>query len=178
MAINAAWQLKTRAHQCDVSGRAFEKDEWFHTAIYDDPKADGFIRRDIAKEHWAEVLQKAEPIAHWVTKYIPVVSEVKPEVADKESALSLLQRFIKENESHTERTRYILALMLERKKILVPTAVKETESGKILFYQHRKTQEVMMILDPELLLSEIESLQDEVSQLLGLEDQAAVQINH
>ena len=41
--------------------------------------------------------------------------------------MSLLQRFIEEDEPGTENARYILALMLERKRILSPTATKEVD---------------------------------------------------
>jgi len=87
--------------------------------------------------------------------------------------MSLLQRFIEEDHPATENARYILALMLERKRILTPTAAKETENGRMLFYENKKTGEVFLIRDPELHLDELAQVQDEVALLLGFGGPAA-----
>ena len=81
--------------------------------------------------------------------------------------MSLLQHMIEENEPYTENARYILALMLERKRILTPTAVKETEQGRMLFYENRKTGDAFVIRDPQLRLDEVAGVQEEVATLLG-----------
>ena len=87
--------------------------------------------------------------------------------------MALLQRFIEEDEPATENARYILALMLERKRILAPTATKEVDGNKMLFYENKKTSEVFIVRDPELRLDELAQLQDEVAMLLGFGGPAA-----
>jgi hypothetical protein len=89
------------------------------------------------------------------------------EISSRESPETLLRRLIDEDQEHTEHARYILALMLERKKQLVPRETKYTEQGTLLLYEHRKSGEVFIIRDPELRLDEIESVQEEVATLLG-----------
>jgi hypothetical protein len=66
----------------------------------------------------------------------------------------------------TENTRYILAVMLERKKQLKQTGTRETEEATFLVYEHIKSGEVYIIRDPELKLAQIEEVQKEVSRLL------------
>lgn len=161
------WSIRSRAHNCALSGRPFEAGEVFHTAIYFDPETSGYLRRDVGRDSWKAELAERTPIADWRTTYTPQISEPKPEVTSKESAMALLQRFSEENEPQTEQARYILALMLERKRILTPTATKDTEQGRILFYENKKTSEVFMIRDPELRLDELAQMQDEVAELLG-----------
>ena len=57
--------------------------------------------------------------------------------------------------------------MLERKKILIEKSVSYNEENKkIRVYEHKKTKESFIIIDPELSLSEIEPLKEEVSDLL------------
>ncbi len=131
------------------------------------------LRRDIALESWTQELSERQPIAYWKNIYTPQVSEEKPEVASKENAMALLQRFIEEDEARTENARYILALMLERKRILTPTASKETETGKMLFYENKKSGEVFIVRDPDLRLDELVQVQDEVAMLLGFGGPAA-----
>ena len=168
-----AWNIRSRAHACSLSGHAFSEGESFYTAIYFDPETGGYLRRDISLDSWEQELSERKPIAYWKTAYTPHVTEERPEVTSKESAMTLLQRFIEEDEPNTENARYILALMLERKRILSPTASKETETGKMLFYENKKTGEVFIVRDPELRLDELVQVQDEVAMLLGFGGPAA-----
>jgi hypothetical protein len=115
----------------------------------------------------------ANPIAAWKTVYQKVIAEAKPEIAPKESAQALLQRFIEEGDPRTENARYILALMLERKRQLVQTAEKEVDGAKMLFYENKKTGEIFIVRDPELKLDEMAQMQDEVATLLAFGGPAA-----
>lgn len=167
------WHIRIRGHQCSLTGRPFVEGETFHTAIYFDPETNGYLRRDIGLDAWEQELSERQPLAYWKTVYSPQVVEEKPEVTSKESAMTLLQRFIEDDEPRTENARYILTLMLERKRILTPTATKETEHGKMLFYENKKTGDVFMVRDPELRLDELVQVQDEVASLLGFGGPAA-----
>lgn len=167
------WSIRSRSHHCAHSGRPFVEGEVFHTAIYFDPETSGYLRRDVALDSWKTELQERTPIAYWRTTYTPNVVEERPEVTSKESAMALLQRFIEEDEPQTDNARYILALMLERKRILTPKATQENELGKTLFYENKKTGEVFMVKDPELRLDELAQVQDEVATLLGFGGPAA-----
>lgn len=162
------WNIKSRAHECARTGRPFEEGEVFLTAIYFDTESGEFIRRDVSQDAWPEEIAERTPIASWRTEYEkPQSAPARPEIASKESAEGLLRRLSEEDQEHTEHARYILTLMLERKKLLVPKERKHTESGIMLLYEHRKTGEVFIIRDPELRLDEIEAVQEEVALLLG-----------
>lgn len=167
------WSIRTRSHHCSLSERPFVEGEVFHTAIYFDAETSGYLRRDVALDVWKQEISERKPIAYWKTTYTPNIVEAKPEVTSKESAMALLQRFIEEDEPATENARYILALMLERKRILAPTATKEVDGNKMLFYENKKTSEVYIVRDPELRLDELAQLQDEVAMLLGFGGPAA-----
>ncbi len=167
------WSIRSRAHTCAVTGRQFEDGESFHTTIYFDPEENGYVRRDICAEAWAQELEQRKPVAAWKTIYSRVLAEAKPEITPKEGAQALLQRFIEEGDPRTENARYILALMLERKRQLHQTAEKEVEGAKMLFYENRKTGEIFIVRDPELKLSEMADMQDEVATLLAFGGPAA-----
>jgi hypothetical protein len=63
---------------------------------------------------------------------------------------------------------FILAVMLERKKVLVERDVQALEDGrKLRIYEHRKTNESFLIVDPGLKLAELGQVQEEVVVLLG-----------
>ncbi len=161
------WNIRSRAHQCAVSGRPFEDGEKHYTAIYFDPETSGYSRRDVGFDSWQQELAERQPFSFWKSIYTPNATEERPELATKESGMMLLQHMIEEDDPYTENARYILALMLERKRILTPTAVKETEQGRMLFYENRKTGDAFIIRDPELRLDEVAGVQEEVAILLG-----------
>jgi hypothetical protein len=166
--VQQNWNIKTRAHECARTARPFEEGEIFLTAIYFDTDLGEFIRRDVSSDSWQEEIAERTPIAYWRTVYEkPQGAPPRPEIATKESAESLLRRLIDEDQEHTEHARYILTLMLERKKLLVPKETKYTESGIMLLYEHRRTGDVFIIRDPELRLDEIAGVQEEVALLLG-----------
>lgn len=167
------WSIRSRAHTCAVTGRPFEDGESFHTTIYFDPEENGYVRRDVCAEAWAQELEQRKPVASWKTIYSKVIAEAKPEITPKESAQALLQRFIEEGDPRTENARYILALMLERKRQLTQTAEKEVDGAKMLFYENKKTGEIFIVRDPELRLDEIADMQDEVATLLAFGGPAA-----
>lgn len=167
------WSIRSRAHACALTNRPFEDGESFHTTIYFDPEENGYVRRDVCSEAWAQEQELRKPVASWKTIYSKVLVEAKPEITPKESAQALLQRFIEEGDPRTENARYILALMLERKRQLTQTAEKEIDGAKMLFYENRKTGEIFIVRDPELRLNEIADMQDEVATLLAFGGPAA-----
>jgi hypothetical protein len=167
------WSIRSRAHTCALTGRPFEDGESFHTTIYFDPDENGYVRRDVCAEAWAQEVEQRKPVAAWKTIYSRVLAEAKPEITPKESAQALLQRFIEEGDPRTENARYILALMLERKRQLHQTAEKEIDGAKMLFYENRKTGEIFIVRDPELKLSEMADMQEEVATLLAFGGPAA-----
>lgn len=175
MAIVVDWKIKSRSGVCSHTERAFEDEEPFYTCIFDDPESDGFIRRDFSVDSWNELSDTLEPrpFSFWKSVY-KEKKEVKKEEAMKQNSVeAMLHRMIEEDEPATENARFILALMLERKKILIPTEVNRTETRTLLFYEHRDTGSVYIVTDPELKLDEIGKIQEEVSELLAAEEARA-----
>lgn len=166
MALHEPWSIKSRAHVCAVSERHFEDGESFCTAIFPDPESSGYLRKDFSTDAWE---QRAEdelvPFSFWQSVYRAPVKEEEIEVTE-ESPEDLLRRLIEEDEEHTENVRYILAVMLERKKQLVEVDNQPTATGIIRIYEHRKSGDVFIVKDPNIPLSEVENIQDEITIML------------
>ena len=62
--------------------------------------------------------ERVGQFSQWKTQYKAPVASEKLEVT-KESPIDLLRRLVEEEEEHTEKVRFILAVMLERQKVLV-----------------------------------------------------------
>ena len=97
-----------------------------------------------------------------------IIPPQREEAVKKENAESLLRKLVAKENDEDLRAVFILAVMLERKKILVERDVQISEEGRILrVYEHRKTNESFLIIDPELQLDELEQVQTQVILLLG-----------
>lgn len=167
MAAIQQWNIKARSHTCADTEKEFAEGDCFYTALFEDGQEDGFVRRDYSEKSWEKLRGELKPFSFWRSTFeLPPVEE-KPEVVQKAGAEALLRRLIEDEEAHTENARFILAIMLERKKIFVQTDVQDSESARILIYEHRKSGEVFIVKDPQLKLEEITSVQKEVSELLG-----------
>jgi len=160
------WSLKTRSRECTGTGNPFTDGQAIHAAIFPDPESSGYLRRDYSEEAWAERDQEEVPFSHWKTKYQAPVAEEKAEDVVQEDPETLLRRLIEEEEEHTENARYILAVMLERQKLLRETDTQQLPSGILRVYEHRKAGDVFIIKDPQIPLSDVEKVQDEIRELL------------
>jgi hypothetical protein len=158
------WNIRMRAEACDVTGKPFAEGEPFHTVLY--REGDGFLRRDLCEEAWrgrgAEP-QAATPFSSWRSKFEPPAPP-PPEALRKDDAEGMLRRLLESNDPAHANTRYLLAVMLERKRILRP---QPSEEPTLLVYEHSKTGETFLITDPRLSLSDLAAVQEEVSALLS-----------
>lgn len=167
--IHLEWKIKGRAHVCCVTGQPFVENEPFYTALFEDENdEEGFIRRDYCVAAWQQERAALRPFSHWRSLYDPPHAEpARREVVEKEGAETLLRRLIEEDDPLSENTRFILSLMLERKKSLRETDSRSLGTARLRIYEHAKTGEVFIIRDPQLKLDQLESIQREVSDLLA-----------
>ena len=157
------WEIKSRAEKCAATERPFQDGEYFYTLLFHDK--DGYRREDLSEEAWQQRNDNIQPFSFWRAKFEPPPPPV-PEALAKETAEDLLRRYMQEENSQHTNARYILSLMLERKRLLKQIEVKETDGARTLIYEHIKTGEVFVIPDPQLRLDQLEAVQNEVASLL------------
>ena len=158
------WTIQGRSHQCAVTGRKFEEGEHFYTLLFYE-KAE-FRREDVCEEAFKERNDSIQPFSHWRSKYEPSAQVV--ETVSKQTAEDLLRKYMEENDPALANARYILALMLERKRILKEREVKRGEDGTLTrVYEHGKTGDIFVIPDPELRLDQVAEVQQQVASQLG-----------
>lgn len=160
------WSIKSRSKTCAASEEAFEDGEKIRAAIFPDPESSGYLRKDYKVEAWEKSEDDEVPFSTWLTTYTPPVIEEKPEAVVQDDPETLLGKLIEEDEAHTENARYILAVMLERKKLLRETDTQELPTGKLRVYEQRKSGDIYIIKDPQIPLSDVDKVQGEVRALL------------
>ena len=158
------WTIQGRSGRCAASGRDFAEGEFFYTLLF--RERDGFRREDLSEEAWkARAGDVKPPYSFWRSKFEPPPA-APPEALAKETAEDLLRRYMTENNEAHANARYILALMLERKRLLKQIEAKEDMHGRTIVYEHVKTGEVFIVPDPGLRMDQIEAVQNEVAALL------------
>jgi hypothetical protein len=90
-----------------------------------------------------------------------------PEAIQKESAESLLRKLIEAHDPTHGPVCYILAVMLERKRILKVKEQIKSEAGRVFVYEHAGTGDIFTITDPNLQLDQLEEVQRATAQLLA-----------
>ena len=167
MALPESWHVHPRARACAATHRVFTDGETIVTALYPDPATGGYLRRDICLDAWTQLPADAEPpFSFWKTTYSASTEAARPDATARLGAEEILHRLVVEDADHTENTRYILAVMLERRKLLRETDNQRTPNGILRVYEHRKTGEIYLIRDPDIPLAQVEAFQNEVIVLL------------
>lgn len=161
------WNIQTRAHACEACGQPFADQQPYHTLLFDQPP--DLRRSDICEpcgrnQSAADVADRPGFISRWQGVYHappPVVDAIQRETAE-----TLLRKLIEQNDPRYTPAGYILAVMLERKRVL---KVKEQiiRDGKRTFiYEQPKTGDLFTITDPALHLDQLEQVQRDVAALL------------
>lgn len=129
----------------------------------------GYERLDCHPECWKAAPRDWAPFSAWEGVYVaPPPPQSKREALKKETADELLRRLIALEDPAMKNVVYVLAVMLERSKILVERDAREQEDRSILrIYEHRRTGESFIVLDPRLRLENLGDVQQQVVALLS-----------
>jgi hypothetical protein len=156
------WAITHRADACAVTHRPFAPGEYFYTLLYHG--ADGYRREDLSEEAWKSRNENIQPFSFWKSRYEPLPP--KPvEPLPRENAEQLFRRLIA-SQSPPANACYVLAAMLERKRVLKQVKTEQNANGPVLLYEQPTTGDVFVVPDPQLCLDELEAVQNEVAELL------------
>lgn len=170
------WNIQSRAHACEACGKPFGDRQAYFTLLFDERA--GLRRQDICAGCWSKdgsaVTNHEGLISRWQGVYeAPPPRPVDP--IQKDTAETLLRKLTDRNDPRHAPSAYILAVMLERKRLLKVKEQLDQEGRRVFIYEHPRTGDIFTIADPGLRLDQLEQVQHDVAQLLehGLpEDQA------
>jgi hypothetical protein len=161
--LGEQWSIQHRAEACALTGRPFVEGENFYTLLFRD--GDGFRRQDLSEEAWRSRNDNLQPFSFWRSRFEPP-PPAPPEPLPKENAEELFRRLVRAADRTNANACYVLAAMLERKRILKQIQTETGASGRVLIYEHAKTGDVFIVPDPQLHLDQLEPVQNEVAALL------------
>jgi len=164
------WAIKHRSDVCSATNRPFTEGEYFYTLLF--READGFRREDLTEQAWAARNENIRPFSFWRSRFEAAPPET-PEPLGKETAEELFRRMMALPDAPPNAC-YVLAVMLERKRVLKQIKTENGDAGRMLVYEQPATGDVFLVRDPQLRLDELESVQNEVANLLRMAAPVAV----
>lgn len=171
------WNIQLPNKNCTHCAGAFRDAEVCHSFLK--MQAVELSRQDYCDVCFGALKEqiKADPEqAYWKTRYKVIIPPPKIDPVKKDKVEFLLRDYLAgEMDEETKKVCYLLAVMLERKRVLklLKTFVDGESGKKIIAYQHAKTGESFAILDPGLSMQEIPQLQVRVKALLDSLDRPA-----
>jgi len=157
------WDIQSRADACTACQRPFADKEVYHTLLR--MEASGYQRRDLCRACYTNAPRDGV-LSYWQGEY-KLPTPTLPEPIQKETAENLLRRLVESTDPAQAAARYILAVMLERKRVLKHRdTVREQNGGELLVYEHARTGESFTIPDPHLRLDQLAQVQQEITAVL------------
>jgi len=163
------WIIQSRAHACEACAQPFVDKQPYHTLLYDE-QAEHLRRMDICDACWKSQFsegarEKKGFLSHWQGIF-EVPPPEAPEAIQKETAETLLRKLIEQNDPRYAPSAFILAVMLERKRLLRVKEQIKRDGKRVFVYEQPKTGDIFTIVDPDLHLNQLEAVQHDVAQLL------------
>ena len=161
------WNIQSRGHACAACNKGFKDKEIYHTLLFDE-KAE-FRRSDICESCWQQQYSQGARerkgfISYWQGMYEAPPAPTEP--IQKQTAEPLLRKIIELNDPKYVPAAYILAVMLERKRIFKVKEQTVREGHRYFIYEQHGSGDVFTIMDPGLQLTQLEAVQRDVAALL------------
>ena len=160
------WNIRSRGHVCSICQKPLVDRAPVVSALKE--STGGYERYDCHPECWKASQLDWQPFSQWDGVYFAPQKQEKKEALKKEDAGELLRKLITLDDAAMKNVVYVLAVMLERSKILVERDTKHLDDGTIRrVYEDRKQGDTFVILDPRLRLENLAEVQQQVVALLS-----------
>lgn len=164
-----AWRIARSSRTCAHSGQAIEPGAVFYSALVD--RDDTFERLDYSVAAWPDV-DKADFFSYWKNKAATEAGDKKPPL-DYDRLLDFFDRLEDAQEPGKRLLRYVLALVLVRRRRLRLDDMSRTDAGdRILVHDRRGGGRALEIVAPEAGREELEKTQEKLNQLFDWDFEA------
>lgn len=166
------WNIQSRSRICLQCETPFEDQAIYHSLLH--AQGAELVREDLCHDCWharkaagqSDPTQKpAAYLSHWQGRF-QAPPPPTPDAIGRDTAESLMRRLATEDHPEYRGALYILAVMLERKRILKVRDQFQRDQQRLFVYEHAKSGDVFTIAEPALHLEELEKIQRDVAMLM------------
>jgi hypothetical protein len=148
----ADWEINKPIGQCAGNGRTIQYGEEYYGALVQTPE--GLKRCDYCQDYWQN--EKPDVFCFWKTK-LPNPEQKKRIFVDDNMLMAFFERLASETEQEKINFRFVLALILMRKRFFKYDETKIVEDS---------TKEKVDVINPHLNEEQIEQLSNQLGEIL------------
>jgi len=159
------WEIEKPLGNCWGTGKKIQYGEEYFAALVETDQ--GLQRRDFCAEYWDD--KKPDVFCYWKTK-LPHPDQKKQIFVDDEMLMAFFDRLGKETEEEKINFRFVLTLVLMRKRRLKYDSSK-IEDGKEIWRLRivGGNKQLVEVTNPNLDEEQIEQLTSQIGQILQVE---------
>ena len=160
------YDIAKPAGLCSGSGKQMAPGEAFMAVLREGP--DELIREDFCMEHWAEHSCEGDPdvLGVWQT-HVPEPKEKKKLLIDDASLMNLFERLEGDEQASRVNFRYVLTLILMRKKLLIYDHMEKDETGRDVWrLRTRGADRIHEVIDPQLDEQQTAEVSEQLSEIM------------
>ncbi len=161
----ADWEIKKTLGQCYETGREFALGEQYYAALVE-IETGQLERRDYSADCW----QRDKPAVYcfWKTK-MPDSPQKKKLFIDDEMLMAFFERLAEETEQEKVNFRFVLTLVLMRKRKLKYESSDIKDGAEIWTLRITGGDQRVQVVNPNLTEDEIEQLSSQMGQILQVD---------
>jgi hypothetical protein len=160
----ADWEIKKTIGQCCGTGRKLEVGEDYFAALL--VTNEGFERRDFSIEFWEQ--QKPEVYCFWKTRMTDQ-GQKKKLFIDDDMLMAFFERLEKETEEDKVNFRFVLTLVLMRKRKLKYDSSRTENGHEVWTLKVTGENRTVEVIDPSLTEDKIAELSSQMGQILQVD---------
>ncbi len=159
------WEIQKALGQCYATGTEFEPGDEYFAALVQTQQ--GLERRDYSVEYWEQ--NNPEVYCFWKSR-MATGNKKKKMFVDDEMLMSFFDRLKDEKEQEKLNFRFVLMLILMRKRILKYDSSDITEDGTEIWHLKVTGQDrTVDVVNPDLTEDMIEQISAQMSQILKVD---------
>jgi hypothetical protein len=158
------WEIAKPLGQCSGTGKEINPGDEYIGALVE--TSEGLQRRDFCMDYWLE--NKPLVYCHWKTKN-PLPEQKKQLFVDDEMLMAFFERLENETDSEKLNFRFVLTLVLMRKRKLKYDSTKIDDGREIWRLKISGTDDYAEVMNPQIDEEQIEQLSSQMGQILQTE---------
>ena len=155
------WEVQRGSGSCAGTNRELMPNEEYYAALVD---CNGFFeRRDYCQEYW--LANKPEVFSFWKT-VVPQPNQKKKLLVDDAVLINFFERLADETEQLRINFRFVLGLILMRKRILKYEDTKRDGDTEVWRMRRAGTPDIHKVVNPQLDEAQIQEVSNELTSIL------------
>ncbi|MBN2020535.1 MAG: hypothetical protein JW749_09945 [Sedimentisphaerales bacterium] len=158
------WVIDKPLGKCAATGKQIEPGEEYYATLVETEQ--GFARRDFCTDYWNQ--NKPRVFCYWKTR-LPSPDQKKHLFIDDDMLMAFFERLATETEQEKVNFRFVLALVLMRRRRLKYDSSKNEEGKDIWRLRKTSTHDFVEVVNPNLDESQVAQLTSQIGQILQVE---------